>query len=232
MKKIDFHTHILPAIDDGAKRSSESCEMLSLLESQGVDTVVLTPHYYSHREPIEKFLLRRNASLERLNAQYASDAIHFCVGAEVYYSEYLFNNEDLSALCIDNTDTMLLELPYNKKIDRMVIDRIWQLMCEYGINPVIAHVERYSSLWHSDRLLNDLLSMGCVLQVNLSSAAQFGKRRIFSLANKGVIGAVGTDAHNLTSRPPDYHSGYQNMQDHLSEEVLDRIQSTMAMLLH
>ncbi len=229
--KIDFHTHILPCMDDGAKSVEESLAMLRSLKEQGVDTVVFTPHYYSQREPIDKFLKRREHALSKL---IQTDALHdltYHVGAEVHYSDYLFNNDDLAMLCIDDTDTMLLELPYNKTIDSNLLDRVWQLMCEYGVTPVIAHVERYPVLWRSKKYLDNLLSMGCVLQVNLSSADHFGKRRLISRINEGYIGALGTDAHNMGSRPPAYDNGYFTLQKSVPMDILDRIHSTMASLL-
>lgn len=41
----DFHTHILPAIDDGSKSVAESIEMLTALSEQGISRVVATPHF-------------------------------------------------------------------------------------------------------------------------------------------------------------------------------------------
>ena len=45
----DFHSHILPGIDDGSKRVSDSLAMLKILRSQGVERVIFTPHFYAHR---------------------------------------------------------------------------------------------------------------------------------------------------------------------------------------
>ena len=56
---IDFHTHILPGLDDGAKTLDESIQLLKMEEEQGVDTIVLTPHYYHEREDLKSFLQRR-----------------------------------------------------------------------------------------------------------------------------------------------------------------------------
>ena len=53
----DAHTHILPAMDDGAKDLGTSLAMLRASREQGVDTVVLTPHYYPQKESVESFLL-------------------------------------------------------------------------------------------------------------------------------------------------------------------------------
>lgn len=230
MNMIDFHTHIIPSVDDGAKTVDISCEMLRMLSQQGVDTVVLTPHYYSHREPIGDFLERRNEAFRKLSTSTADIPVSLRLGAEVYFSDYLFNNRDLSALCIDNTKTMLLELPYGKPVQRPLLEKIERFVVEYDVIPVIAHIERYPELIKSKTMMDVLLDAGCVLQVNLSSFTAFGKRRLLSLAQKGYIGAVGTDCHNLDSRPPDYKSGCRRIKN-FSAEVFDDVQSTMKSLL-
>ena len=56
----DFHSHILPGIDDGSKRVSDSLAMLKILRSQGVERVIFTPHFYAHRnESVNSFIKRR-----------------------------------------------------------------------------------------------------------------------------------------------------------------------------
>ena len=65
----DLHTHILPGMDDGAKTPEESLQMLRMERDQGVDTVVLTPHFYRDRERPEWFLARRRASAEALRQE-------------------------------------------------------------------------------------------------------------------------------------------------------------------
>ena len=42
----DQHTHILPGMDDGSRSPEMSLELLRAEAAQGVDTVILTPHYY------------------------------------------------------------------------------------------------------------------------------------------------------------------------------------------
>ena len=44
---VDFHSHILPGVDDGAKSVDESIDMLLLEKEQGIDVVVATPHFYT-----------------------------------------------------------------------------------------------------------------------------------------------------------------------------------------
>ncbi len=229
--KIDFHTHILPELDDGASSLKVSLEMLNCLCKQKVDKIVLTPHYYSHREPIEEFLEKRQASFAKLMSSFSVDTPKLYLGTEVYFSDYLFNNKNLTDLCIADTRVMLLELPYNKTVDDRMIDKIDRLIGDYGILPVIAHIERYPSLIRSRRLLDRLLMIGCVLQVNVSSFTRFGKHRLLRLLEKGYIGALGTDAHNITTRTPDYDSGYSWLQKHVEIGVLNQLQFSMNELL-
>lgn len=75
--------------------------------------------------------------------------------------------------------------------------------------------------------------MGCLLQVNLSSVNKgfFKKRQLLKLIDSGIIDLLGTDCHNLTSRPPIYKKyiemisksiGYDaiNEINHLGEQII------------
>ena len=44
---IDWHSHILPEMDDGSRDTDESIAMLEALKHQGVDTVIATPHFHA-----------------------------------------------------------------------------------------------------------------------------------------------------------------------------------------
>ena len=63
---IDFHSHILPKIDDGSKSTAMSLEMLQRMKNYGCDLVVSTSHYYRKNEEISDFLERRTASYRHL----------------------------------------------------------------------------------------------------------------------------------------------------------------------
>ena len=63
---IDWHSHVLPALDDGSHSIAQSLEMLTMLKEQGVDTVIATPHFYANDESVEKFLERRERSARAL----------------------------------------------------------------------------------------------------------------------------------------------------------------------
>ncbi|MBR5134806.1 MAG: hypothetical protein IKV35_04345, partial [Clostridia bacterium] len=165
MRLIDFHTHILPGIDDGASDIDMSLQMLHHLKNQGVDTVVLTPHYYANVEPIEKFLHRRDKAVSALKDALDADTIDIRVSAEVHFAEYLFNNKDLSELCIEGTNTMLLELPFNRRVDSRLLGQLERLTLEYNLTLVLAHIERYPDVLRSRKTMDFLAGIGCVFQV-------------------------------------------------------------------
>ena len=56
---IDFHSHILPAMDDGSRNIEESLQMLRMLQEQGVERVIATPHFYADENPPVLKLFRR-----------------------------------------------------------------------------------------------------------------------------------------------------------------------------
>lgn len=45
MGVIDFHSHILPGIDDGSRNVETSIGMLWMCKEHGVDTMIATPHF-------------------------------------------------------------------------------------------------------------------------------------------------------------------------------------------
>lgn len=55
MSVIDFHSHVLPRIDDGSHSSEESLGMLQISASQGIDVMAATSHFYATEDRISSF---------------------------------------------------------------------------------------------------------------------------------------------------------------------------------
>ena len=69
---IDFHSHILPGIDDGAKTVEESISMLKSSYEKGVRITVLTPHFYPKgQESLPPFIQKRQEAYELLKTDIA-----------------------------------------------------------------------------------------------------------------------------------------------------------------
>ena len=56
---IDFHSHILPDVDDGSRSLEQSLAMLQMEADQGIRRVVATPHFYAQNDIPEKFLRKQ-----------------------------------------------------------------------------------------------------------------------------------------------------------------------------
>ena len=70
MSVIDFHSHILPGIDDGARNLETSLAMLRQVSSQGVDYMIATPHFYASHDRVDAFLNRREDAYNSLKEAY------------------------------------------------------------------------------------------------------------------------------------------------------------------
>ena len=66
MSVIDFHSHILPGIDDGSRNVETSIGMLRMCREQGVDIMIATPHFYSLRSYAMRSILFRLDPTHRL----------------------------------------------------------------------------------------------------------------------------------------------------------------------
>ena len=62
---VDFHTHILPGIDDGSQDVDMTKDMLLEEQKQGVGLIAATPHFYAHRMSMEGFLERRTEAMAK-----------------------------------------------------------------------------------------------------------------------------------------------------------------------
>lgn len=205
---IDWHTHILPEMDDGSKSVEESIEMLKMQSSQGIETVIATPHFYANDESVQSFLERRNASFEKLRRNIPEGLPEILLGAEVRYYQGISRMENIKALRIEGSKLLLLEMPMDTWTEYMIRELI-ELSSKSGIKLVLAHIERYMG-FQKHSVIDRLLECDILMQVNASYFISLAsKRKALSLMKKGKIQFVGSDCHNLTSRPPQIGKAYE-----------------------
>ncbi len=197
---IDFHTHLLPAVDDGSKSVEESLDMLRMLLEQGVDRVVATPHFYADRESAERFLSRRAEAFFRLKQQ-AADRPLILLGAEVKYYSGISRLRDLCDLRIEGSKLLLLEMPFTRWTEYAVRE-VEDIALSGRITPVLAHVERYLPM-KNEAVLPRLLESGVLLQANASFfAGRLSRHKAVKMVKRGQIHFIGSDCHNTADRPP------------------------------
>ena len=144
---IDFHTHILPGLDDGSQDIAMTEAMLLEEKRQGVNLVVATPHFYANQMSIDGFLKNRAEALDKMERVRETSDVSLprvIAGAEVYYFQGLGRAEAIGRLCVGETRTILVELPFTQWDEEMIRD-IEALSERQNLNVVLAHIERYFS---------------------------------------------------------------------------------------
>lgn len=201
---IDFHTHILPGVDDGSKNLDESLQLLQMEQQQGIDIVVLTPHYYSSQNSPEVFFRRRYQSWRLLRGAWKPGMPRLLLGAEVEFFEGITALANLQDFCIQRTSLLLLEMPFCSWSER-IIRIVEELNGTGGIQIVLAHVERYLSFQGNAQALKRLRQRGILMQVNASFfEGWLSRRKALSMLDKGMVQFLGSDCHNLSSRKPNW----------------------------
>lgn len=228
----DLHTHILPCIDDGSSSLEESLALLAMLGEQGVEDVVLTPHYYGQRRSVGQFLERRDAAYARLTEAYEG-GIRFRRASECNISTCA--NSDFSELrpvAIEGTEYILTEMSFEKDWDGGLWKRLADLRDYAGLRPVIAHVEVYPAVQRKPEYAYRLIDEGCLLQMNCDSAADMTKNSLaYALLSHGQIHCLGSDTHNTSTRPPRYGEAAEKIRAEFGTETLAGLQENMSAIL-
>jgi protein-tyrosine phosphatase len=204
----DFHQHCLPGIDDGSPDEQTSYAMLRMSYDEGVPFVSATPHFHIYQDDVVSFCETRDAAVERLHhyaikqgGEHALPPI--CLGAEVALTRGLASTS-LRGLTYSGTNNLLLELPYSR-YESWIADEVWNIATSQDLNIVFAHLERYLNFMDEEALLHLVRINPCIVQINTGVFASDTKLRFLaSLVKENVPVVLGTDAHNLSSRPPTF----------------------------
>lgn len=225
---IDFHTHILPSVDDGAKTVYESIEMLVAERKQGIGHVFLTPHFYADEDNPSDFIQRRDSSYRALmdslvrNENVRSYMPKMYLGAEVYYFPGISDCEELKRLALGNTGCLLVEPPMSFWSESM-LDDIETIGPNYGLVPVIAHVDRYCRMLKDNTLFERLQKRRILNQVNASFfLREESKDFAVSLLESDAIHLMGSDCHNAGQRKPSLGIACQALANEGHANALNR----------
>ena len=200
---IDFHTHILPCVDDGSQRIPESVSMLRAEARQGIEAVVLTPHFYAQDNSPAQFLQRRQKMYKHLLPYLWQELPMICLGAEVQYFEGICTAEDVRHLRIEGTEYLLVEMPFSHWSER-VLEDVMELNDLADTTVVLAHIERYLAMQSGD-VWERLRSCGILMQSNVSFFGNWRTRhRAMSMLAQGEIHFLGSDCHNMKTRQPNW----------------------------
>ena len=198
---IDFHNHILPNIDDGAKNIEVSINMLREAHRQGITDVVNTVHY-QHPKMEGKKIDQRIIEKSTLEVQHILDNeninVRIHIGAEVFFLPNLPEIIEDPITTIGNGKYMLIEFPI-MQFPINYEETLFQL-CLNNVTPIIAHPERYREVQFDLNKLERLFDRGYLVQLDAGSIlGHFGKeckKTALKIIDSGLYHLIGSDAHN------------------------------------
>lgn len=199
--KVDFHSHILPGIDDGAKTLEESVQLAEAMASWGFERITCTPHitrlYRNTPEIIkEQFdnlyevLTIKGLDIDlRMSAEYRLNPETW---PDVLAKGWLMPIED---------KYILMEFPISHRSEMGNLDPMeeFKKVMSLGLTPILPHPERYFYLSHDEMM--DYVDAGVKIQSNYGSLAGLygpeSQSRAQKLVDEGVVSFLATDMHNL-----------------------------------
>ena len=221
----DFHSHILPGMDDGSSDVAESLAMLRMEAEQGIRHVVATPHFYARYDNPDHFLEKRDRAEQLLREAMAAESglPEITVGAEVYFFRGMSESEFLPRLTIGAESCILIEMPHGHWTEEMYreLAAVWE---KRRILPILAHIDRYIRPFHARKVLQKLEQLPVYVQAN---ADFFLERSTAGLAMRMLkadqIQLLGSDCHHMDSRKPNLGSALERIEKKLGSEVLDAV---------
>lgn len=201
-KICDIHSHIVPAVDDGASNMNMSIEMLRMAYAQGTRDIICTSHSGSN---IKKYY--QNLNLLQKKMEMENIGINLYPGCEVYCNAHILKDiiEGLNRKTIptiNGTRYVLVEFDPYESVS-VIIDCVKELF-KHGYKPIIAHAERCLNLSTADKQISYLQKIGCLFQVNAYSLQDTTDMRIKTFARKLLkekyITFIGSDSHRINHR--------------------------------
>ncbi len=236
---FDIHMHVIPGVDDGSWSLEMSQRMLQMAYMQGVRSVIATPHsqafLYNAQRVLDNYqqlqqywedYVQTDANFRRYMGD---EPMSLYLGCEVRCSlEQMGETSELLRRkvlpSLNDTEYVLTE--FDPWVSPQEAVLIVILLVSDGWVPVIAHAERYPNL-RCDGELDEILSQGCLLQINAYSLANEEDQETREWARHLLSGKkitfLGSDAHRTTHRPPDVADGVRYIYDHCDRDYADQI---------
>lgn len=223
MSVIDFHSHILPGIDDGSRNVDTSIGMLRMSREHGVDVMIATPHFYADSNRVERFVENRQRAYEQVMTCGAADIPQIMMGAEVAYFTGISRAEKVDALRIQGTDIMLLEMPFVTWSDS-VVQEVRDLIEKRHFHIILAHIERFLDIPGNRSYVKQILELPVTVQVNAETLTDFRQRgRMMKMFKKDQAHIIGSDCHGMHHRMPNLWLGRQALEKKLGPDILKRV---------
>src|SRR5450759_3073827 len=199
----DFHSHLVPGVDDGAADIAESRAAIAAMARDGVTTAIVTPHFDGSLTLVPEMAQDRLAQLDVGFAQLTADAEVAASGVRVLRGVELMldvPDPDVSdeRLRLAGGRCVLVEYP-GLQLPLVHADYAVRALRQNGWQPVVAHPERYRNVDESLEQLLPLRYAGAYFQVNAGSLiglhGEGPARRAAALLARGWVEYGSSDFH-------------------------------------
>lgn len=205
MEFIDIHSHVLPALDDGARTLEQSINMLKIAQDEGIRYMIATPHNMPGKGcPSYTTIQERTNKLQRI-CEEEGISIQVFVGTEYFFREEVLELlEKEEVITLNGSEYILVE--FDPSVEKMYFRNALRDVLANGYRPIVAHVERYLNIVQDLTLMNDIKKMGALIQVNAASVigknGRQAKKDVKRLLKESLVDFVATDAHSDGRRAP------------------------------
>ena len=216
---IDFHTHILPEVDDGSKSYEESLSMLKEAKSAGFDIILSTSHYATGCYEVPEY--KRKELIEDLSLE--ENIPEIILGSEIFLTYNIVELlKEFKASTINGTNYVLIELPLKKKI--VNLENEINILKENGYIPIIAHPERCIYIQKNYKILDKLSKAGVLFQCNYGSIiGNYGFRSKYimkKMLKDNLVSFLGTDSHKMNHIYLQISQAISSISKYISTEKL------------
>ncbi len=197
----DMHSHLLPGIDDGLQYLEQTVEFIKDLQKLGYSKLICTPHILSDLYPNSPATILPKLAMVRAALAKANVNVKVEAAAEYMidhdFTELIAHSKKEDLLTVGK-DYILVEMSFLSPFpdfEKVIFD-----LRMLGLQPILAHPERYSYLHKHFTEYERFKELGCKLQVNLLSlSGGYGaqvKKAAEKLFEKQMVDFLGTDMHH------------------------------------
>jgi protein-tyrosine phosphatase len=224
----DTHVHLLAGLDDGPPDDDTALAMCRMLAADGCRFATALAHQNpTYPQNTADTLL---AAADRLKARLAEHKVPLTVypTGEVMLTPDLLADWQAGRLLSygGHGKHLLVEMPHGQYLD---VRRVAEGLRSAGLQPVIAHAERYEELLFDPQVAEAAIAAGCLIQVSTGELAEPPSARVEQAlkdwAKRGLIHLLGSDGHGLDRRRPEMKGGARRLTGWVGPAAADRIGS-------
>src|SRR5215212_2809950 len=202
---IDLHSHLLPAVDDGAPDLATALDMACMAVDDGITCMACTPHMLPGVYDNDAADIRHRVSM--LNQQLIENDINLSlvVGSDAHIRpDFISCLREGTILTLHDSRYVLVEPPHSV-LPRSLDNFLFNILTA-GYVPILTHPERLAWIASNYAMIENIVRSGVWLQVtagslcgNFGKAARYWAQRLLA---DGLVHILASDAHNLDSRAP------------------------------